>query len=181
MAREIAIIKTQPTHNVASELEELRLLVDQVDQNSRNTHLLLTGLAQEFQSIRGVIQFVRNQLKVNIQPGEIASVANIGVTRQGQTLTKVTFFSVDSRIKVYKARASMRGTPNQIWLNEDLTKRREWLDYVARLLFKGKHIDKNWTFLGDIFIKKTPTSLPEKIRLENDFGPLPPDLIPQRQ
>ena len=57
----------------------------------------------------------------------------------------------------------MRGTTNQIWLNEDLTKKREWLDYLARLLYKGKHIDKNWTFLGDIFIKKTATSIPEKI------------------
>ena len=74
----------------------------------------------------------------------------------------------------------MKGTANQIWLNEDLTKRREWLDYVARQLFKGKHIDKNWTFLGDIFIKKTATSIPEKISVELDFGQLPPNLLPQQ-
>ena len=178
--KKIAIIKTSPNNNMAGEMEELRRLVDQVDQNSRNIHLVLTGLAQEFQSVQGVVQFVRNQLKVNIQPCEIASVASIGMTKQGLTLTKVTFYSVGSRIKVYKARASMRGMANQIWLNEHLTKRREWLDFVARQLFKGKHIEKNWTFLGDIFIKKTANSIPEKICAEQDFGPLPQNLISQQ-
>ena len=48
-------------------------------------------------------------------------------------------------------------------------------------LFKGKHIDKNWTFLGDIFIKKSAASLPLKKNIQDDFGPLPPNLIPPRQ
>ena len=116
-----------------------------------------------------MVQFIQNYLKVGIQPTEIASVASIGQTKLGQTLMKVTFFSVDSRVRVYKARASMRGTANQIWLNEDLTKNREWLDYLARLLFKGKYITNNWTFLGDIYIKKTATSLPQKIIREEDY------------
>ena len=135
------------------EMEELRQMVDQVNRNGRNTHLVLTGLGQEFQNIQGVVHFVRNQLKVNLQPCELASVSSIGLSKQGQTLTKVPFYSLDSRVKVYKARATMKGTANWIWLNEDLTKRRDWLDYIARLLLKGKHIDKNWTFLGDILIK----------------------------
>ena len=96
VAQEMAVIKSSPNHNLAGEMEELRRLVNQVDQNSRNIHLVLTGLAQEFQSIQGVVQFVRNQLKVNLQPGEIASVSSIGLSKQGQTLTKVTFYSVDS-------------------------------------------------------------------------------------
>ena len=134
VAHEMAVIKSSPNHSLAQEMENLRLHVDQIDQNFRNVHLVLTGLATEFQSIQGVTQFFQNHLKVNVTPMEIASVASIGLTKQGQTFTKVTFYSVDSRIKVYKARAIMKGTPNQIWLNEDLTKRKEYLDYVARVI-----------------------------------------------
>ena len=45
VAREIAIVKSNPNHKVAGEMEELRLMIDQVDQNSKNIHLVLTGLA----------------------------------------------------------------------------------------------------------------------------------------
>ena len=176
VAKEIAVLKASPNQALSQQIDQLKAHVDQVDQNSRNIFLILTGLAPEFQNVAGVVQFIQNYLKVGIQPTEIASVASIGQTKLGQTLTKVTFFSVDSRVRVYKARASMRGTANQIWLNEDLTKNREWLDYLARLLFKGKYITNNWTFLGDIYIKKTVTSLSQKIIREEDFGPLPPDL-----
>ena len=64
----------------------------------------------------------------------------------------------------------MKGTANQIWLNEDLTKRREWLDYIALQLFKNKHIDKNWTFLGDIFIKKLQPSSRTKLTQRRILG-----------
>ena len=176
VAKEMAIIKTSPAATNSHDFELLKAQVDQIDQNARNAFLVLTGLANEFQNINGVIQFFQNYLKVNISAGDIASVANIGPNRQGQTLTKITFYSVDTRVRVYKARASMKGTANQIWLNEDLTRRREWLDYLARLLFKGKHISNNWTFLGDIYVKKTAISEPRKITCQEDFGPLPPDL-----
>ena len=79
-------------------------------------------------------------------------MVSIGHSRQGQTLAKATFFSVDLRVKVYKARATMKGTHNQTSLNEDLTKRREWLDFVVRLLFKGKYIKKNCTLPGATYL-----------------------------
>ena len=40
-------------------------------------------------------------------------------------------------------------------MNEDLTKERELLNYMARLLFKNGSIAKNWTFLGRVYLKKT--------------------------
>ena len=40
-------------------------------------------------------------------------------------------------------------------MNEDLTKDRERLCYLTRLLYKGKSVAKNWSFLGKIYIKKT--------------------------
>ena len=73
---------------VAREMNDLRSQVDHVDQNTRNTHLVLTGLAPEFQTLQGVVQFVQIQLKIKLQLNELVSVTSIGVSKQGQTLTR---------------------------------------------------------------------------------------------
>ena len=49
----------------------------------------------------------------------------------------------------------MRGQAPGIFLNEDLTKFREKLNFMCRILFREKCISKNWTFLGKVYLKHT--------------------------
>ena len=70
-------------------------------------------------------------------------------------MTKVVFFSVGTRLRVYQARVAFRGQSDGIFVNENLTKGRERLCYMTRLLFKDHSIAKNWTFLGTVYIKRT--------------------------
>ena len=88
-----------------------------------------------------------------IDPTEIAEVIRMGINRQGKTVTKVIFLSVGTRIKIYQARTAMRGQALGIFLNEDLTKYREKLNFMCRILFREKSIFKNWTFLGKVYLK----------------------------
>ena len=48
-------------------------------------------------------------------------------------------------IGIYQARTALTGQTTGIYMNEDLTKARERLCYMTRLLFKDKAIAKNWT------------------------------------
>ena len=67
-------------------------------------------------------------------------------------MTKVIFANLNARQNVYKRR-TMLHTTKGIWVNEDLTLRRGQLNYQARTLFRAGVIKKNWTYLGQLFIK----------------------------
>ena len=104
---------------------------------------------------------------------EVADIIKLGVNRQGLTVTKVVFYSVGSRLRLYQARTSLRGNRAGVYVNEDLTKHSERLNYMFRILFKSKDIWKNWTFLGRVYIKKTAES--EVVEITNKENLLPYD------
>ena len=131
----------------------------------------MSGLRPEFQNANGIVSFARDMLKVFIDTNEIADIIKLGLNKQGYTVTKVVFYSVGSRLKLYQARTSLRGNGAGVFVNEDLTKTREKLNYMARVLFKGKQIAKNWTFLGRVYIKKTTESNVVEILKKEDLIP----------
>ena len=143
--------------------------LDNVGQEHRNFSLIITGLHPEFQNANGVIGFAREVLGVYIDPFELSEVMRLGVTKKGLTITKVIFFSVGSRIRVYQARVAMRGNSKGIFINEDLTKGRERLCYMTRVLYNEKAIAKNWTFLGKVFLKKTAEAEVVEINKKEDL------------
>ena len=51
----------------------------------------------------------------------------------------------------------------RVWVNEDLTKIKESLDYECRLRYKGGKIYRCWTFSGDVNDQITEDSEPLKI------------------
>ena len=55
------------------------------------------------------------------------------------------------------------------WLNEDLVKSQEALDFRARQLFKEGKIRKNWTYLGSIYVILNDTEVPRKVTIVEDF------------
>lgn len=116
-----------------------------------------------------IMCFAHNLLKISLYHSDIEGVLAIGNNHQGITVTKVVFTNMEARIRLYKARINLRNSDGGIFINEDLTKRREKLNYLARLLFKEKLISNNWTFLGAIFVKKTPESEPEQVTSETDI------------
>ena len=94
---------------------------------SVNFALILTGLGPDHQNLNGVLGFSRDMLGVFIDPNEVAEVIRLGMTRQGRTITKIIFYSVGTRLRLYQARTNLRGQNHGIFMNEDLTKEREKL------------------------------------------------------
>ena len=111
--------------------------IDSVGQEQKNFSLILNGLRPEFQNVSGVVGFAREILGVYLDPNEIADVVKMGINKQRLIVSKVIFYSVGSRLKVYQARTALRGQNAGVFMNEDLTKDRELLNYMARILFKN--------------------------------------------
>ena len=145
--------------------------LDQVGQDQRNFSLIITRLNLDFQNLNGIIGFCRDILGIFIDPNKLSEVLKLGMSRQGKTITKAVFFSVGTRLRVYQVQVAMRGQPNGIYLNEDLTKGRECLCYMTRL-FKDKSVAKNWTFLGKIYVKRTTEGEVMEIKRKEDLVPL---------
>ena len=57
----------------------------------------------------------------------------------------------------------MRGEIKPIWLNEDLIKPREALNFHARQLYRQKQLLSNWTYGGEIYVKTAEGSEPIKV------------------
>ena len=145
--------------------------IDNIGQENKNFSLIISGLRPEYQNANGIVSFARDLLKVFMDQNEIADIIKMGLNRQGYTVTKVVFYSVGSRLRLYQARTQLRGNRASVFVNEDLTKLREKLNYMARILFKGKQIAKNWTFLGRVYIKKTTESNVVEITKKEDLAP----------
>ena len=145
--------------------------IDQLGQDHKNFSLIFSGLRPDYQNGYGIVGFCREILGLAVDPAEVSDVIKLGVNKLGYTITKVIFYSVSSRRRVYQARASLRGSMQGIFVNEDLTKERERLSYMARLLFKNKAVAKNWTFLGEVYVKKTLEGEITKITKKEDLIP----------
>ena len=143
--------------------------IDNVGQEQRNFSLILNGLRPEYQNVSGVVGFTREILGVYLDPNEIADVIKMGVNKQRLTVSKVIFYSVSSKLKVYQARTALRGQNAGVYMSEDLTKERELLNFMARTLFKNNSIAKNWTFLGRVYIKKTIEAEVKEITTKEDL------------
>ena len=92
----------------------------------------------------------------------------MGNNRAGNPTTLVRFGNLGARQRVYTRRTLLKAVKG-IWLNESLTPAREKMSFKARTLFKTQIVARNWTFLGNVFIKMTEDSDPIKV---NDFASL---------
>ena len=143
--------------------------IDNVGQEQKNFSLILSGLRPEYQNVAGAVGFAREILGVYLDPNEIADVVKMGTNKQHLTVSKVIFYSVGSKLKIYQARTALRGQNAGVFMNEDLTKERELLNYMTRILFKNSCIAKNWTFLGRIYLKKTLEGEVREITCKDDL------------
>ena len=140
------------------------------DKNEQDRMMMISGFHPRHQNRDGVINFAYDQLRISIYHEDIESAMAIGNNRSGQSITKVLFTNMEARIRYYRARISLKGSTDRIFINEDLTKTREKLNFLACKLFREGKIVNNWSFLGNIFVKKTADSDAVRITTEEELA-----------
>ena len=112
-------------------ITRLKDTLDRLQQDQRNKNMIIAGLRSQQQNVEDVTNLFQNLLKEPLYERDIESARNLGKNKQGLTLTKVVFRSLETRLKVYKARVNLKDRKERIFFNEDLTKRRERISYIA--------------------------------------------------
>ena len=70
---------------------------------------------------------------------------------------------------VMMGRKNLKGT--RIYVNEQLTPKNAALFKKARDLRKHGNIESTWTYNGKVFLKKSQSTSPKEIKLEEDLRP----------
>ena len=91
--------------------------INNIGQENKNFSLIISGLRPEYQNANGVVCFARDMLKVFMDQIEIADIIKLGLNRQGYTVTKVVFYSIGSRLRLYQARTQLRGNQAGVFVN----------------------------------------------------------------
>jgi len=113
---------------------------------------------------KSVLALCQQQLKVNIKPADISVAHRLGKPRHQQQVTTVSskpsslppvmvqFTNRKARDMLYAARATLRGSKQPIFINENLTNMAANLFMRARKLVKEKKIFRAWTNQGCVYV-----------------------------
>lgn len=124
-----------------------------------------------------VLELCRNRLGLEISETQISFAHRIsrGVKEKNRPIL-VGFSSRRARDQVYSARKNLRlrsssSGPNQIYINEHLTKSNAHIYAMTRKMVREKQLHSTWSSGGLIYIRKTnaPDERPRKVNTMNDL------------
>ena len=173
---------SETLEKTSKEVGELQYLHDDLEQYGRRLNLRVSGLKATNEpgtpedTDKAIIHLCRDQLGVQIQLSDIQRSHRVGPKEASNRAIIFRFVSYRVRTSVLKARSKLKNTG--IFVNEDLTKRRNRLAYLARQLKKNNKIVDTWTYDGKVFVKyraspNNPALKTTEIRHEVDFDNIP--------
>lgn len=165
-ASEITVLKNRIT--------QLEDTIDNQEQYSRRANLRINGFNEKKEENLEdeVISVLNEKMKISppVNARDIARIHRVG--KLGTTKTRqiiVQFSTYKARSNVYRNKKMLAGTPLSI--NEDLTRSRSKLYYLARLEKRKGTIKNTWTFDGRIGIQDLQ-GVVHSISTESEFNRL---------
>jgi hypothetical protein len=106
--------------------------LDDFDQREKDNNIVVTGLKDDQLTQDKVIGMLNDKLKKNIRKEDINNVMKLSNKRDGQP-NRVRAVCNDKATKndIMKQKTKLKNAHQQIWISDDLTKRRSDLAYVA--------------------------------------------------
>ena len=151
-----------------------------LEQYIRKFNLVIHGIPerQEEDNVENVIS-LGNIVKVNLTSGDIDIVHRLNTKSKTKTRPIIVRFSnYKAKSQLYKARINLRNVTlhdleaEKIFINENVTARREGLFREARKVIKKYHNGKTWTADGKTFLKTDLTAKVLKIDSYEDLRAL---------
>ncbi|KAJ8305117.1 hypothetical protein KUTeg_017331 [Tegillarca granosa] len=170
---EVVVLK-QEINTLKSENENLRLSIDELEQYGRRNAVRISGIPEKTgEDTDAIVRDVANKMGVDIHDVDISRShrsGKPGQSRPRQILVK--FVRYNTKRKLLISRRVMKSVPslNNVFINDDLTKRRQELYRKARDLWKDRKITKTWTWDGKIFLTDK-TNKKFRIDRECDLDP----------
>ena len=164
---------------VKTDLYNLQVALDDLEQYGRRMSLRFSGIKPSPNGTgpedtdKILLQLCNGQMGLQLQLSDLQRSHRVGPIESGNRGIIVRFVSYRVRAQVLKARSKLKGTG--IYVNEDLTKRRNNLAFLARQLKKQNKVVDTWTYDGKIFVKHrltadNPALKTSEIRHESDLS-----------
>lgn len=174
MKFEIAVLKQENTA-LKNENQELKLSIDELEQYGRRNAVRISGIPETPQEdTDAIVRDVASKMGVTINEEDISRSHRSGQPGKSyprQILVKFTRYN--TKRKLLKSRREMKSvtTLKHVYINEDLTKRRQALYKKTRELLKQGKINKSWTWDGKIFLTDKSNKKKTRIDRQSDLDP----------
>lgn len=151
--------KDEKIKHLNQRVSDLEIKSDDLEQYSRRNSLRVYGIQErEFENpVEITREMFKQELDIDIQPQALDRVHRVGKkssNEKGRPLL-VKFATYRDRDQVYRAKSRLKKdqASKTIFINEDLTRPRAQLLFLARRLKRDKKISDCWTHDGKILIK----------------------------
>ena len=139
-----------------SNVAKLEKAVDAGEQYSRRNSLRMSGIEEETgENTDRIVLDIARAIGSDIDINEIDRSHGVGKPKVGKAREIIIKFSTyRARQKLYTNRTSLKDAGYKgVFLNEDLTKPRMNLLYLARVKVKGRYLKGCWSSDGTILVK----------------------------
>lgn len=146
----------QENQTLKAENDSLRVKVDDLEQYSRRNAIRISGISEsEEENTDELVKQVTREMGIELANSDIDRSHRTGkpiTGRNRQILVRFTNYHIKHKILksryVMKTKSSLR----HVYVNEDLTKRRQSIYQSARKLYLEGKVSKVWTWDGKIFL-----------------------------
>lgn len=157
--------------SLKSTVAKLEKAVDAGEQYSRRNSLRMSGIEEEnAEDTDAIVLDIARAIGSDIDINEIDRSHRVGKPKAGKAREIIIKFSTyRARQKLYSKRTALKDAGYRgVFLNEDLTKPRMNLLYLARVKVKGRYLKGCWSSDGTILVKDNEDKI-HRITSEDDL------------
>ena len=159
-------------------MHDLEEKYDDIEQYSRKFNLEIHGIPErKEEDITQIILDLAEVIDADVREEDIDICHRLYKAEGKARPIIVKFTNYDSKYEMYSKRLRLRKVNNRqkfgverVFINENLTSRRALLYSKVRKKVKDNSDWNTWTMDGKIFLRKSPTGRPTRIKVEDDIN-----------
>ena len=159
-------------------IHDLEEKYDDIEQYSRKFNLEIHGIPErKEEDITQIILDLADTIDADVREEDIDICHRLYKAEGKARPIIVKFTNYDSKYEMYSKRLRLRKVDNRekfgverVFINENLTSRRALLYSKVRKKVKDNSAWNTWTMDGKIFLRKSPTGRPIRIKAEDDIN-----------
>lgn len=159
-------------------IHDLEEKYDDIEQYSRKFNLEIHGIPErKEEDVTQIILDLAEAIDADVREEDIDICHRLYKAEGKARPIIVKFTNYDSKYEMYSKRLRLRKVDNRekfgverIFINENLTSRRALLYSKVRKKVKDNPVWNTWTIDGKIFLRKSPTGRPIRIKAEDDIN-----------
>lgn len=159
----------------ASKITTIEDKLEDLEQYSRKNNVRIVGLPEsstEYENTPDkVLSFIYDTMKIDINKYDIGNAHRLGRKMRDTTRVVIVQFSTNlMKQQIMRNRKCLKDIPENIYVNDDLTKTRALLFKETRGCVRNKKLSTTWTRDGIVYAKLHETSQPKRIDSLEDLS-----------